>query len=231
MTFISNYIRISSLKAFQVFSLPALVLVAFAFLGCEEEADNKTAKAQACFDKLTDTSPDADALACEAMVEGINSVHANVIRCSTRFFVGGVKSSELAQAFQDAESTATADRPAVLMAKLAQDSTTEADSTFSACNESGISSLIFIAGLSRVGTILMQAPGANANDPNTYVDYCQTNPCDEQSVGETILAVNASYCVGDNVETDVCRDIATAIANGNGDPQQIAERFFDAIDQ
>jgi hypothetical protein len=206
----------------------ALALTVFT-TGCEEDADNKMSAAQKCLDDLDDTtSTDPEALACLTKINGIETPESYVIRCGIRFFVGGLKTQNIIDAFDDYEGASEANKANALMTALQQTSINEANETFLACQKSGVSSLIYIASASRVGTMVALSPGGGD------LATCAATPgtCNDTDVGEAVIALSNAYCVGDAKETQVCSEVASAIeaAGGiNADPAVIADFLYDFL--
>lgn len=220
--------KIFNLKNF----LNAVWCCAFIFLvgiytaGCETKDDNKLSDAQECLDNLADSALDAAAQNCKDKVAGLTSPASYVIRCSVDFFLGGVKSTQIANAFQQYNDTAANAKAAVLMSLLAQSSKALAQTTYDDCVKSEVPSLIYIATVSQTGTI-MTVDGATGGcpapctDPAIFLAQCSAGGaggvCDDAAIGAAVTSMYGSYCVGDAADNSVCTDIASAIASGGGD--------------
>jgi hypothetical protein len=205
----------------------------FALTGCEEDEDNKLAQAQKCMDNLKDTDSDATAQRCMDYVDGVSSAESYVIRCSAYFFIGGVSASELTSAFTAADNASnSAEKDAILINALKQDSVSESDTTFAACNASGVPSLMAIAAFSKLGTYVINL-GSNA-DIGTALTNCYAGGsggvCNDAEIGSMISVIAPLYCTGDTADSSVCSDIATAIANAGGDAAQIAINLYQLLD-
>ena len=103
-----------------------MVVLSFGLLSCEEDEDNKLAKAQQCLDGLNDGSAVAEAQACAEKVSGLSSPASYVIRCSVGFFVGNVRTTKIAQAFDAYEDAPENEKAQVLIGALAQNTTAQA---------------------------------------------------------------------------------------------------------
>ena len=203
-----------------------------ALTSCEEDADNKLAVAQECFDNVSDSAPAADALACEAKLGGVTTTESYVLRCAIRFFVGGVRASDIISAYTAMDGASEDDKAAILIAGLSHtDGSTDNEkrdnalSTQSACNSSGVPSLINIANLSYAGT-LMTTYGSST-DPNVFLANCDNGGvCDDAAVGSAVIALYDSYCIGDAAEEPTCQEINNAIAAGGSDPSAVALQLY-----
>jgi len=210
--------------SFLIFSLSILLFSA----GCESDEDNKIAMAQECLNELrgTDLEISAGAQVCENKLGNINNQQSNIVRCSARFLVGGVTTTKMLGAFEAYNNATANNKPGVLMGALAQNNTTDAGRTYSACVASGIPSLIYVAAMSQAGTIMTAA--ASSTDPVVFLDYCENNPssCSNEVIGQSAVTLYDNYCLGDAKETPVCTDVASAIASGNGDYAAIAAALY-----
>jgi hypothetical protein len=214
-------------RAFIIFCLTMICLSAL--VGCETEDDNKLASAQDCLDNLKDTHPDSRALQCKNIVNGMRSPQSYVIRCSVGFFVGGVKATDVATAFEDYEEAEESEKAALLMVMMRQDTPAEARETYNDCLLSKVPSLIYLATVSKTGTLLVDGAGGDTN-PATLLATCANGGsggvCEDEEIGESIINMYDSYCVGDAAENQVCSEMASAIAAGSGDPAAIAIALY-----
>lgn len=209
--------------------LIALVgLVGVFTLGCEEDADNKLASAQQCLDKINSNASlatqQAAALVCESKVNGLTSSESYVIRCATRFIIGGITSARMIDAVQAMDSVANNLKAAKLMIMLSQEDSTKANDTYQACKKSGVSSFDYFATISLTGTAVSggsAAVGGAGNldgvNPTTALAACVSGGCDDAAIGAAVHGMYGSYCIGDTANSDVCKDINQAITNGSSD--------------
>lgn len=204
-------------------------LITMFSLGCETKDDNKLAAAQDCLDNLRDSDGNAAAQSCADKVAGLTSPESYVIRCSVDFFVGGVKSSDIADAFAAYNNAAESAKAAILMANLAQSTKSNAQTTLDDCVKSQVSSLIYIATVSQVGTILTIDGGSTT--PATFLANCSNvaSPCDDAAIGTAVTTMYGSYCVGSAADSSVCKDVAAAIQTGGGNPTAIADALYQLL--
>lgn len=225
--FNQKFIRISATRL-----VGGLLISFFAlfFVGCETEDDNKLASAQECLDNLRDSDAPSVAQNCANKVAGLSSPESYVIRCSVDFFLGGVTSSDITDAFNAYETAPANLKAATLMAGFAQTSPAFAQTTFDDCVKSEVPSLIYIATISQVGTLMTDASGGST-DPAVFLPICAGggSPCDEVAIGTAVTTMYSSYCIGDAADTSVCKDIATAIAAGGSDPVAVANALYAAL--
>ncbi|MEK6555236.1 MAG: hypothetical protein AABZ31_08350 [Bdellovibrionota bacterium] len=166
---------------------------------CEEEEDNKVAKAQKCLNDLTDASSDAEAQACMDKISGIESTGAYTIRCSATFFMGGLTTSKIVDAFKLHSDAAANEKEAVLIENLSLSSTAEANAAYDFCEKTGIPGLLKIAALVQIGTMVSSQAGG---DISAQIDACIANPgtnpgeCDLTSIASSALVLADSYCKG-----------------------------------
>ena len=213
---------------FSIFTLPFL-------LSCEDKDDNKLAGAQECLDKLKDSDSNAMAQACENKVNGLTSAESYVIRCSTRFFIGGVKSSNIAAAYNSYNTAAAANKAAVLMYTLSQTDQTAAQATYNACKLANVPSLDYIATASLTGTIIKHGGAGTTGNIATDLAKCDAGGlggvCDDAAIGTALVAMSSNYCVGEKTSEQVCTEIRSAIdaAGGTSNPALIAISLYNLI--
>ena len=207
-------------------------------LGCEQEDDNKLASAQACLDRLNSSSPPSAAQGCMNMVSGLTSPQSYVIRCSVGFFLGGITPSVLINAYNNNKDQPSNLMGLALMSALTSSSLTQANQTYSDCVKSQVSSLIYMAGISRAGTAMSVGagvpftPGATVNTTTavTMLNTCSNGGaggvCNDVAIGQTAIAIYSSYCMGDTAQTQVCVDMGSAVQAGNNNPASIALALY-----
>ncbi len=147
--------------------LTALFLIT-GIISCEDEDAKKIFEAQACLDEVDESLGKneliAAANACEAKLGGLDSAQANIIKCSTKFLAGGVTSARIASAFSNNESDGPADQQKLItILSFTNYSQGEANSKVEeallACKKSEQKGLIFVAALSRIGTLVLTGSG------------------------------------------------------------------------
>jgi hypothetical protein len=230
---------------------------------CETKDDNKMAGAQECMDDLKDTDAPAKAMACEDMISGITTPQSYVIRCSAQFFVGGITTEKILDAFEAFENASDNQKASVLIYALSQTDASDpndndlaiaqAEKTYNACKLAKSPSLLYIATASQTGTIIKNSgpmgcspncDGMNVTDdlnkcinaidddmdPMTP-DVPTGGVCDDAAIGEAVLAMSESYCIGEATDNQVCTEIRSAVsaAGGTSDPAAIALALYQLI--
>jgi len=191
--------------------------------GCESEDDNNIMKAQDCLNKVTDQG--ASAAACRSYVSGLTTQQAYMLRCSIEFVYGGLNTEKVKNAFQEMSNNSNNANPEEFLIQNlslidpngsgSSDNTALAKTAYDYCALSGSAGLIYVAGLSRIGTLIINAGGGNFEaNLSACTGPTPTADCDPEEIGETVAAVADSYCVGDNVNSDVCQSFLDAQANG-----------------
>jgi hypothetical protein len=203
---------------------------------CESTDDNDVAEAQQCLNNLSDSAVYTDAIACEQKIAGVYTPESYVIRCSVDFFAAGITPTALLNAYQSSQNQSSGSSTAILMGALTQStpgtttpSLSTAEATYADCQSSGVTSLIFLAGISETGTAM--AAGAGSSNPATFVATCTSNPgaCNPVVVGTTAQTIAATYCQGSNSSSSQCTILNNAIASGNGNPTAIATALFNLL--
>jgi len=196
---------------------------------CEEDVDNTLAKAQQCLNKVVIPG---DAQACKDMVEGIEKPEAYAIKCSASFFLGGLTTTKIVNAFTLFDDAAENEKEAVLIENLALTSTTVATAAYDECAKAGIPGLLKIAALVQIGTMVDSQAGG---DVSAQIDACIANPgsgagqCDLTSIAESALLLSDSYCKGESADEQICIDIASAEASAGGDLEALATLLLNQI--
>lgn len=234
----------------------SVVLLAFA-AGCEDDAKSKLYDAQACLDNLDETVAYTDlrasAQVCENKLGAMTSQESSTIRCSARLLMGGMTAARFAKAVDqmDGSSSNEAALISVLSLKGQGSSTAEkqsdaktlAKSMFSACTNSGIPGLVYVAGLSLTGTVMTNSIAIGcgggdmtacteeelANEADTIVSDCIAGSCEPESIGDAAIAISDSYCVGDKKDEEICTDIAAAIDAGGGSNSAIGQQLLNLL--
>jgi hypothetical protein len=197
------------------------------FLGCENKEKADLVKAQTCLDAATSET----ALTCLDSISGYDTAQANVLKCSIYFYSGGLTTQRLVNAYKQLDTSST-NKEAAFIAALTLTGTSPADGLEKAnqansfCKKSGLSSLIYLGGLSVMGTSLYAvAPGgafgdlANGVLPSqaeidAAVDQCLTS-CDATTLAGIATTVSTTYCTGSNTTSDVCKKIAESETYGS----------------
>lgn len=202
---------------------------AFTITACEEEDMNKIAQAQECFNQITSTDPDTDADVCLAKINGINSSEANALRCGLLFRSGGLTSLDIVNAYEAQDSVPAAQKESALMDALDLGDVSKATTAYNACEASGVSGLTYLGTMILLSTKVNQMAGA---DFGAQLDACQadTASCADDSLGIALVGVEQLYCTGETASSQVCQDLANAIATGGSNYTLIAQTFLENID-
>lgn len=233
-----------------------LVLGAFALgiIGCEDEERAALFDAQECInninENLSQTEITTAANACEAKLNGASSSEAEAIRCSAKLIAGGLTTSRFVDAFKamDEGQGSKEAKLMVLLSFTGTDAMVNARSMFNACQKSGVPGLVFVAGVSLSGTSISSIYGSgtcgktptNPNDTlcdgqevENILNQCKadSSQCNTQDIGNSAIAISDAYCLGDNADKDICKDIGTAITNAGGDPATIGAQLLNLLDK
>ena len=209
--------------------------VGFFIAGCESTEDNNIAKAQKCLDGLGVNPTPSDAQSCLQPIAGDYSANAEVVRCAADFMIGGITDQTLINAYNAVKNLTGSAVAQTLVSYLTQPSggpytnTNLAQTTYNDCQASGVSSLMYLAGLSYTGTQLAVVEG-NAN-PSDIATACQSSPssCNPQTIGSIAQTVYGSYCTGSNQTNSVCTTLNSAISSGNGNPSTIGQNLINLL--
>ena len=223
------------MKAPRQLGLLLLVTLFSAFLlSCEDDDVDKLAKAQKCLNSADSAS---DAESCKQHLSGLDSQQANIIRCSLEMMIGGISTTTFINAFKELEDNEAAEKELFLIAALTQSTVDQAATSFSACKKSNVESLIYIAGLSQVGTNLALGAGLNLSDPNfptqaqvdEIITDCQASPstCGASVIVDNLETISAGYCSGAKKDDDVCQEIEQSL--GSGDANTILTNFLNNL--
>lgn len=215
-----------------------LTMVASFAMGCSNS--NDVADAQLCLDKIDDTQAqstvDSAVNSCLSKISSESTTEANAVKCSGNLMLGGITSGKVFQAFKattNKESASSAQLMLVISVTKSSNATENkslAKNTYDLCQASGVSGLKWIAGLSYMGTSLVNGvaasicPGGdvtacdftNNSTASSVMSTCSSSPssCDPQAVGETAVLLNEAYCTGDNAKTETCQKFAAAVNSG-----------------
>ncbi len=219
-----------------------------ALSGCEDEESNDLAQAQACMDNITSANY-ASAAACMTKIAKYDSQQANILKCSISFLSGGLTTHRVSEAYKQIALTSTAvNNQAVFMTVLALSPASLATTAQAYCERSQIKGLIYLANLSVMGSTLAAfitlnpaagnynptdptSPPPSAAEVNQAIDSCRppSGSCGATqytSIGESILTINQTYCVGENADTAVCQSFANAITGSGGSPTVVAKQLL-----
>lgn len=217
--------------------LAASVLIT-GIVSCEDEDSKSIFEAQNCLDEVNENLGTAELIAaanaCEAKLGSLDSAQANIIKCSTRFLAGGVTSSRIASAFSNNEDGGAANQEKLItVLSFTNYPSAEANSKVSealiACEKSEQKGLIFIAGLSKIGTIVLVATGNAAcmgfgtcdlDAISNPLGGCGGSTCNPAEVGNTAILLSDNYCTEDKEDDPFCQDVSAAVASGS-DPAVI----------
>jgi len=228
--------QFSSASISKLFCVALLTFITVGLLGCESDEDNKLASAQACLDTLTQTSSTASAQACESKVSGLTTPESYVIRCSVGFFVGGVRENTIVNAYIAYEAATGNLKTAALMGGLSMSggsnaaNIAQANLTYSHCEKSEVPSLIYMASLSQMGTLVTNSGGSPSSDPATFLATCSNGGsggvCNDTLVGTALTTLYDSSCMGSLADSVVCQKAKSAIQASGGNPANVAIQLY-----
>jgi hypothetical protein len=220
-----------------------LASVAVLLTSCETPEDQSLASAQTCIDTAK-TSDDADR--CYAIVDGVETEKAYLVRCSASYIAQGFTGARFAAAFQRLKDNPSSgqDPMATVMAYLIFSKTStrhSADNTLSNCTKSGVRSMVRLATMSKLATFIATASGGisanidplNASFDPAAISAAITNLAGSGSaeaqanVGAIAAQANTAYCnAGSSFENnEICTNLSTAISAG-GTPQSIGQALL-----
>jgi hypothetical protein len=243
----ANRMKKSLGKVLAVATLSGLSLLN---VGCEQEADRTMASAQACMDRAT--TP-AQANACAAKVEGIETPSAYLIRCSANFIAQGFTGKRIADAYQgmtDSGSSSGSDPMIGMISYLVfqTDAVNGITQTLSNCTKSGTTSMLRLAEVANLATTMASINGAGnlVNFDPTGKDATQladelkdvltnigTDPAKEATIGTVAIQMSGSVCAAGSslATTEVCTYLGNALSVGNGDAEATGEELIRILKQ
>lgn len=220
------------MKLHRTISIALMMTAGVLLSGCEKEEDIKLASAQECIDYAR-TESEADR--CYALVSGIESEKAYLIRCSSHYIAQGFTGSRFASAFQRLKDNPTSgqDPMATAMAYLifARTSTLHtADNAVADCNRSGVRSMKRLATLTKLATVVATAGlgsiPTTANPESGSFDVTQIttaintlvgsgSAADKENIGNIAVQANEAYCnTGSSFESnEICVNLRAAVNN------------------
>lgn len=224
---------------------PALFLLT----SCETPEDQQIASAQNCIDAAK-TSDDADR--CYAIVNGLETEKAYLVRCSASYIAQGFTGARFAAAFQRLKDNPSSgqDPMATVMAYLifTKASTLHSvDNTLTNCTRSGVRSMVRLATMSKLATFVASSglggitagadPLSSSFNPST-ISTAITNlagsgsAADQASVGTIAIQASDAYCnAGSSFENnEICTNLKNAIAGG-GTTQSIGQALLAQLQQ
>lgn len=219
------------LKKFLIVSVLCLLCVS-----CEEDEADRLASAQNCLDNVSSSNPSA-AAECMSYIGDLNTSQANIIKCSIKFLVGGLTTEKISNAYKQLKDDSVTDKEAFYISMLALNPASAATEAATYCTNSGVKGLIYLANLSVMGSLMMDAIGfdpnagtPNATDIQNALAACQASGCDDAAIGGAVIAVANSYCANTSSSSDICTQVNSAIAAGGGDPATIAQQIYTLLD-
>ncbi|MBT4761646.1 MAG: hypothetical protein HOO06_08130 [Bdellovibrionaceae bacterium] len=237
-----------------IFLIISLVAIG-TLTSCGASDATKIFEAQHCIDTLDESVSNARLITssenCEAKINGVNSSQADIIRCSARFIGGGVTTERITGAFDNNDSQGAASQSNLisLLTFITYDTGAEnvakAKAAASVCESSGQKGLIFLASLSKIGTLVTMSSGLPtcattgdnicdadelATDGGGGLTACQTDSsnCDPAEVGNTAILLSETYCIADNTDDPFCQQVQAAVAAG-GDSSTIGDALLDGM--
>jgi hypothetical protein len=192
-----------------------LVLVMMLVLvGCEEDEQGKLYAAQECLDRATDQ---ASANECVAMVDGIESASAYVIRASGDFIGQGFTASKIAGAFINAntEQAAGNDPLVGLMSGVNAfvfDTLANAELTNAKCAKTMSEGMMMFGNLIVITTAFKELLAGAYGCAEANIDDVLAN-CNgkDSTIGTLVNTLDSTYCANpDNAGTDICTEVISA---------------------
>lgn len=214
-----------------------LTAVSGLVMGCETEEDLKVYSARECIDYAR---TEAEADACIAQVNGIESSKAYLVRCSANFIAQGFTGQRFSRAFQRLKDSPTSgqDPMATAMSFLVftkNSANHSPDRTVTNCTLAGSRSMLRLATMAKLATFIANPtsgplsdllnPESGSFDPaaiNTAINNLVSGSAEDQAtVGEIGAQVANAYCnPGSSFEdSEICKNLNKAISDGNGDAQ------------
>jgi len=215
----------------------AAVVVVLSLSGCENEQDDKIFSAQKCLDTATSTTVDT----CVAMIAGITTNQAYVIRCSAAFLAENIGTAAIVTAIDSIDNTADAkNSTAALYQAFAFSDLAAASNAVAACQATGSENLSVLALTAQAATVVRDLAGGMTIDAwlNSNPDMSAevaADPAKAEELGEAVIAMHPIACTkgGNFYGTDVCTSLDAAIAGiAVSDPNRnakVAEAFLNAI--
>lgn len=209
----------------RIHSISGLIFFFLLATACGGPKDvDKIAEAQNCLD----TAAAADADACVAKVDGIESSGAYLIRCAGKFVKEGFNDPSKLSGVMDSISGDTgADGSTAMMAALAfkAEATTalnsiSAQQAFDYCTAANSKGLILLAGLSQTASVLGDLGGdADLTGPElkTLMGTKQNDPVAQEAVGTAVTSIYTTNCLNNNTTSGAfCEQFASAVATVPG---------------
>jgi hypothetical protein len=241
-------------KSFHALSSVCLTLAfsggCFMLSGCESSDDRSYANAQTCLDQAHSAT---DTNRCVAMVNGLETDSAYLIRCSANFVAQGLTGDRLGTAFQSLKSQTAGQNPTTQMLAYMvfneADTANNVNTTLNNCQLSKVDSMYKLANAVYAATTFASIAGGGsipsyldpsnpAFDPTRLkqaIDTLQSGSTagQQQQVGSVAQTVNSTFCgTGSTYSTtDICTRIGTAISSGNGDSAAIGAALLAQLSQ
>jgi hypothetical protein len=197
-------------------------LFCLSLISCEDKEDDKIFGAQTCLDHATAATVDA----CVAMIAGINTNRAYIIRCSADFKRNGIDATTIVQAIEDLDN-ANVNSSETLYKKLVfggagSPNQTLADQAVDNCAATGSQVLLTLAQTASTATTLQVIANALGGgdianlDPNAMTDQQLID------VAEQMLDLYPTACTtgGPLASSDACKDMEEAATAAHVDLSQ-----------
>jgi hypothetical protein len=220
-------------------TMALLATLPFMVTSCDQGGDADTiASAQSCLDSAQTPT---DAQTCRAMVNGLTSSDASMIRCSADFLSQGFTGTRIASAFQAMKNNTSGADPAIsvmsyLVFTAASPTTTL---TVTDCGASGSLALVSLANAASLSTTIasVAAGGLSGFDPTTVspatlitniesgISTLSSSPAALASAGQAVLSMQSTLCAsGSSVQNQaICTYVNTAIGNAaSSSPSDVA---------
>lgn len=225
-------------KALVKLSILSLILWSgLALTSCAPTDADKLSDAQSCLNTATSSNVDT----CVAMVSGMQSSSASLIRCSAAFIKEGYgDGTKIQQALTSLDNGNTGSSGSIsLIAQLAfsaetliADNLSDAQTAQSDCVASGSPGLIFLSGIALTATQAAEVVGADPTtlDPTqvtaALTDIASgTNPAAASTVGSAALSIYDNSCTGGNTSAgNFCAQFESVVQNApSQDPTDIGQ--------
>lgn len=213
--------------------------LSFGLTACEDKEDDRVFSAQQCLDRAGAGNANVDD--CVNMVNGISSSKAYVIRCSADFIRANVTNRTIVEAIENLKKKDSGNDPTItLLGKFKFSTNVSAEAAVANCTATGSDNLRMLALTAQTATILFEAFGT---DPDNFVaeldtfinglpgSYSQVDQGDLQGIGQSLINIAPIACKkgGAFEGNEVCANIAEAEAQAGGDPEELAKKFLEAM--
>jgi len=210
-------------------------------MSCEDKQDDKVFTAQSCLDHATSSNVDT----CVAMINGISTNRASIIRCAADFIRNGIDTNTIVEAIQDLDNGAATNVSATLYSKLvfkdgsSAPDTSRADQAVADCRATASQTLTALAVAASTATVLQQiADAISGGDIGNLDSTNVTTPADLEKIADQVTTLYPVACSdgGPMKGSEACLDITNAATEAGIDlsvpltdqqKQDLAKKFLD----